>query len=693
LASDATTAPGGPALSGACAHCGLPVLSRRRSAADLLYCCLGCRLAAAVAAGPDGQRRFLEARLLLCAFLAMGVMEFSLVLYGEDAYDAALDPTAPALRRLGQIAVSLFAIPVLLLLGVPIVRGAWKDLRQGLVRMDGLIALGTFAAYGVSLHATITGSGPVYYETATMVLVLVMLGRRLEAHARAQGRDAAASLARCLPAKAHEVGADGALHDVDPAALDPGDLVHVFPGEAVPADVVVSEGGGEIRNAHLSGESAPAFVTVGDRVDAGAVNGATTLVARVERRWKDGALGHVLALLDAPLPPTRVMRAVDRLAGGLVLIAIVLALCGGVRSWLLHGPGEGVRTALSVLLVSCPCALGLATPLAYRAIRAALARRGVLVNDPRAFEVMRTVSAVLADKTGTLTDADAPLLPSASTRGDAFARLRSIMRRSGHALARGTAAAVALAEPVRVVAGSGVEADVGGTLCRAGRPDWIDRGGAAWPDDLLRERAEFEGSGATIVAYAEGRDVRALGAVEQRLRPGAEEAVSALKKRGLDVEIVSGDRGAAVGAVAERLGIAGAGALRPADKVARITQLQALGTRVLMAGDGINDAPALRLADVSVAMGSGTAVARSQAQVEVLSDDLRALPLLFEASAALRRVVIGNLVWTFLYNGVALACAAAGILHPIIAALAMVASSVAVSVRSHRLLRFGEGAP
>lgn len=681
-------------IPAACAHCGLPVFRTRRTADDSadVFCCLGCRLAAAVAAGPDGPRRFLEARLLLSAFLAMGVMEFTLVLYGESAYEPAADAATALLRRMGQIAVSLFAIPVLGLLGVPIVRGAWRDLRNGLVRMDGLIALGTFAAYGLSLYHTIIGAGQVYYETATMVLVLVMLGRRLEAHARSQGRDAARALADSLPKAAHRIEGGGALSDVDPARLVEGDLVQVLPGETVPAEIRILEGSTEVVAAHVSGESHPTLVGPGDRVTAGAINGLGVLTACVERPWKDGPLAQVLALLDAPLPPTRVMRSVDRWASWLAALSVLLAIGGGIRSGVLKGPGEGIRTALSVLLVSCPCALGLATPLAYRAIRTALARRGVLVNDPRALEVTPSIDAVILDKTGTLTVSDAPLRKTASSEAAAFGRMAELVSHSGHALGHKLFRRRALSHSLRVVPGCGVEAIIDGKICRAGRPQWLEASGASWAPALSAERVDLEASGATIVAYSEDDGIHALGTLEQELRPGAADAITRLKRHGVAIEILSGDRAAAVADVAERLGIAGQGEVRPDGKVDRITELHEGGRRVLMAGDGINDAPALRAADVSVAMGSGTAVARSQAQVEILGDDLRSLPLLFEAAAELRRVVFGNLFWTLAYNGVALAFAAAGALHPVVAAAAMVGSSIAVSVRSYRLLGFVKSA-
>jgi heavy metal translocating P-type ATPase len=677
----------------ACVHCGLPVVGRAGRSRGPLFCCLGCRVAAAAAPGDGGPQAFLEARLLLSAFLAMGVMTFTFVLYGESAYGTDGDVASMVMRRTGQVGVAAFALPVLALLGLPIAKGAWSDLRQGAVRMDGLIVLGTFAAYGVSLAHTVRGHGQVYYETATMVLVLVVFGRRLEAHARSQGRNAAAALAETLPRAAHRVDAGGTVTDVDPSLLAPGDVIDVRPGEQVPADAIVLRGESDVATAHLTGESAPASVGPGGAIAAGATNGLGALAARVVRPWRDGGLGRVLGLLDAPLAMTRVMRAIDRLAGWLAAASILLALVAGAAAAASGAGGDGIRTALSVLLVACPCALGLATPLAYRAIRAALARQGVLVNDPRAFEVAPTIDVVLLDKTGTVTDPARPLVRSGSSGPDAFANLEELVRQSGHPLGRGVTRVAASAGSVRVRPGLGVETRADGAVRRAGRPEWMDAEGARWSPALASERAALDARGLTMVAYSDDGDVTALASVEQQLRRGAAEAVALLEGRGLAVAMVSGDRPGAVARIAEELRIPAVAAMSPEAKVDHVRRGATGARRVLMVGDGINDAPALRAADVSVAMGSGAAVARSQAQVEVIGDDLRALPLFLDAADVLRRVVRGNLVWTLAYNGVALAFAATGRLHPIIAAAAMIGSSLVVSVRSYRLLGFGAAAP
>jgi heavy metal translocating P-type ATPase len=684
-----TSPDGGPDVPLRCAHCALP-LSGEPPAAHTegtpLYCCVGCRLASAVAAGGGaGGVGLVEARLLFSAFLAMGVMTFSLVLYGEDLLASGDEAGLSAIRNIGRMMLAAFSLPVLALLGIPLAQGAWADLRVGAIRMDGLIVLAAVAAYGLSLHHTFAGDGEVYYDTATMLLVLVTFGRRLEAHARTKGRDAADGLAALLPDTAHRVGDDGD-EDVAPGDLAGGDRVRVLPGEHVPADVVVLAGASEAAAAHLTGEETPQPVGPGDAVPAGAVNGSGALLARVERPALEGSLGRIRELLDAPLDTTRVIRVTDRLAGWLATLAIALALIGGLRSGMAEDLGAGLRTAMSVLVVACPCALGLATPLAYRAMRAALARRGVLVRDAAALEVAPTVDRVLLDKTGTLTDMEHSEVAEQAGPERALERMRALVGHSGHPLSRALRRDDLVPDDVRVVPGAGVEGTIDAVPARAGSPGWMDREGLVWDDAVASRREELGARGGTLVAYAEGGRVVALAALSQPLRPGAAEAVASLASDGRAVEILSGDRPEAAEATARELGVPARGGLRPEDKLDRVEELAAGGHRVLFAGDGVNDAPALRAAHVGVAMACGTAVARAQSGVEVLGGDLGLIPRLLDASRTLRATVRRNLFWSVAYNGVALAFATMGRLHPLLAAVAMIVSSLTVSARSYRLL-------
>jgi heavy metal translocating P-type ATPase len=688
-------------LAAPCAHCGLTVAARAKDLSEPVYCCTGCRLAAAARKGDDGPRDALEGRLVFATFLAMGVMAGNLVLYGEDVYARGDEPGLAAVRRLAQIGTAVFAVPVFLLLGVPLFRGALSDLRRGAVRMDGLVVLATVAAYVVSVAHTFAGEGAVYYETAVGVLVAVTLGRRLEAHARTEGRAAAAALAELLPEKAFRIDVDGE-RTVAPDELAAGDRVRVPPGAAFPAESRIVAGAGSYSAAHVTGEATPVDAGIGSLVPAGAVAGPRGFEAIVVAPWREGVLGRIRALLDAPTPLTRVVRKTDALAGRLALLSVGLAVFGGVRSGLVGGAGDGLRTALSVLLCACPCALGLATPLAYRAIRAALARRGVLARDPAALENAADASIALVDKTGTLT---APT-PSATYARDVrnVDRLAALAAASGHPLgaaliaARGgadeagaveeRAASPASVADVELVPGRGARGVVDGVPIVCGAPAWLDAEGVSFPPELARALDLESARGSTLVAAAEEGRATALVAFSHVLRPHAVATTEALRARGVEIEIVSGDRDEAVADVAGKLGVRFVARAAPADKAARVATLREEGVRVMAVGDGVNDAPFLKAADVGVAVQSGTAAARVEAQIELSGDDLRGLPILIDAARALRRNVRGNVFWTLAYNGVALFFATAGKLHPLLAAAAMTASSVVVAIRAHRLLGF-----
>lgn len=671
----------------ACAFCGLPAKAPRGDGPA--WCCLGCRLA--FEAGGGGPVRFLEARLVLSAILSVGLMEFSMALYGGAVYGAEQDEGLRLVEAAGRLILPLLAVPVLALLGVPMLRGALRDLRAGVVRLDGLVALGTFGAFGLSFWNTLQGGGEVYYETAAMVLVLVALGRRLEARTRQQARGAAEAVAALLPEHARRRRGDGSLEDVPPRELRQADVVVIAPGARVPADVRILEGTSDVTAEHLTGEQAARAVRAGDPVDAGTINGAGQLVAEVTAIAAEGSLARVVRLLEAPLPPTRLLRLTDRLSSWLAFIAIALALFAAVTGFRSGGRDEALRAALAVLLVACPCALGLAIPLAFHALRTRLVRAGVLVEEAVALEVVPDIDTVVFDKTGTLSD---PAHMRVAVSGGVFAasrRLGALVRASGHALGRAFTEDLACTA-VESFSGRGVQGEVEGLRVLAGHRAWVlsllpSTPRTAAEEAVLSAAAAAEADGASVIISAEEGRIAAFAAIVQELRASARGAVETLKQRGVRVLILSGDRAANVNELGRMLGVEAEGDLRPETKLARVEALRRAGARVLVVGDGVNDAPMLRHADVGVAMECGSATAQSQAQVSVLHGDLHGVALLFTAARQLRRTVRGNLFWTLFYNGLAMALAVMGLLHPLFAAAAMVLSSLAVSWRSMRLLR------
>ncbi len=642
--------------------------------------------------GADKSRRFLEMRLLLSAFFAMGVMTFAFIQHGGAFYDLD-DSAADVVRGMIQVALAVFSLPVLLLLGIPILRGAWLDLTQGLVRMDGLIVLATSGAWLLSVRNSLSGEGDVYYDTAAMVLVLVVFGRRLEVVAREKGASASRQLETLLPPQAHRQDETGAWTDLSPLDLKRGDRVRVEPGESVPADLRILEGDSEIMAAHLTGESKPLPTGPGRVVPAGAVNGFGTLVARVEETAAEGSLARIRHLLEAPLEATRSMRLADRIAGWLFALTLCLAGLAWWWGWTHGGSPEALERTLSVLLVACPCALGLAIPLAYRAARAALVEKGILVRDIPALERAASIRHVVLDKTGTLTMPRGRLRSEAGASSEDFLKLASLVHHSRHPLAATVESPGFRPNKLRVHTGAGVEGEFDGRFGRAGSPHWLDAQQARWPKDLAESRHRHQAAGDTLIAYAEDGEVRALGVLRQELRPSAEEAIAALRAQGHDITVLSGDTPQTVRAITERLGIHGLGGLSPEEKLARIRKLEGDGLPTLVVGDGVNDAPALKEASVGVAMGSGTEAARAHGDIEILDDDLRRIPLFLATARRLRRVVRGNLAWTLAYNTVAFGLAVSGRLNPIAAAGLMIASSLVVSLRSLRFLDDTSGTP
>lgn len=633
-----------------------------------------------------GDLGFLDARLCVSAFLAMGVMTFSTVLYGETLYGGEDDAGARLVRGFGRMLLILFSVPVFLMLGAPLLRGAWVDLRSGLLRMDGLITVATLAAFGLSLRNTFLDSGEVYFETATMVLVLVTFGRRLEAHVRREGQGAALVLAELLPEQAHRREGER-FEVVDPATLAVGDVVRVPPGESVPADLVVLEGSSTVQSAHLTGESIDRFVEIGDDVPCAAVNGTGLLVGRVSATHETGTLGKLCELLESPLSDSERLRLSDRLASRLGLATVTVALVTLLRSTFLHGLGEGIDRALAVLLVACPCALGLATPLAYRAMRTALAKAGVLVHDAVALEVGASIDTVILDKTGTLTEVGRELRPVDGSRADTEACLAALVGPSGHALAAAFDGGTAAARHLRTVPGRGVVGKLNGRSMSAGSPRWMDERGKTW-SPALASHLEVAGS-SSMVALADGDEVVGVARIDQVLAPGAEKAIAGLEALGLECRVVSGDRTAAADEIGEALGIDAVGGATPGDKLSAVESLIVEGKTVMAAGDGVNDAPLIRAAHLGVAVGAASRTTRSVAGVELLGRDVSRLVRVVTGCRALRRVVRGNLAWTIAYNTVAVALAATGLLHPLAAVASMIVSSLIVATRSARLLDFG----
>ncbi len=641
-------------------------------------------------------------RLVVAAVLAVPVFAISMV---------------PGLEfpNWGWWAAAL-ALPVVTWAAWPFHRAAAIAARHGSSTMDTLVSLGVIAAYTFSLGQLLAnpamtadpgmGEGALYFEVAAVVATFLLLGRFLEARAKARAGSALKVLLD-LGAKDASLFRDGVEYRIPADELVPGDLFLARPGEKIAADGIVREGSSAVDASLLTGESVPVEVGPGDRVTGATVNTSGRLVVEATRVGSETTLAAMARLVsEAQASKAPIARLADRISGVFVPVVLGIAVLT-FAVWLLAGGGLGaaMTAAVSVLVIACPCALGLATPVGLLAGSGRGAQLGILIRGPQVLEDTRTVDTVVLDKTGTVTtgrlavDAVDPLPHWDSTTVLRLAG--AVESASEHPLARAMAAAgravtgpagrLPAVDGFRSAPGGGVVGRVEGMTVVVGRTSWLRDNGIDAPEalrDVFRAREE---SGATAVWVAV--DGKAVGVVSLRdtVKPGSATAVERLKALGLRPVLLTGDNPAVAARVAAEVGIPPSdvfAGVSPEGKVDAVRRLQAAGATVAMAGDGVNDAAALAQADLGIAMGSGTDVAREAADLTVMADDLGQVALAIELSRATLRIIKTNLFWAFAYNTVGIPVAALGLLNPMIGGAAMAASSVLVVVNSLRLTRF-----
>ncbi|WP_317202853.1 heavy metal translocating P-type ATPase [Janthinobacterium sp.] len=589
----------------------------------------------------------------------------------------------------------LLATPVQFWLGARFYRAGWKALLARSGNMDLLVALGTSAAYGLSLYQWL-GAGMsghhLYFEAAAVVITLVLLGKWLEARAKRQTTSAIRALQVLRPESAR-LRRDGRDIDVPVGQVKVGDLVVIRPGERVAVDGVVVEGASQVNEALITGESLPLDKHVGDHVTGGAINADGLLLVRTVAVGAETTLSRIIRLVeDAQAAKAPIQHLVDRVSAVFVPVVLVIALLT-LLGWLLAGASAdtAIINAVAVLVIACPCALGLATPTAIMAGTGVAARYGILIKDAEALEVAHGVSCVVFDKTGTLTEGR-PELAQMAAAGIGEERLlqlaAAIQRGSEHSLARAVldaAAARALApltaSALAALPGRGLGATVDGQQLLLGSSRLMQERGVDLAP-LLARATELEGSGNTIswLASAAPRpQLLGLFAFSDRIKAGAPAAVARLHALGLKTLMLTGDNQGSADAVGKALDVGGVGAkMLPADKTARINALKEAGEKVAMVGDGINDAPALAAADVGIAMSTGTDVAMHAAGITLMRGDPALVADAIDISRRTYNKIRQNLFWAFIYNLVGIPLAAFGLLNPMVAGAAMAFSSVSV---------------
>ncbi|MDE3011825.1 MAG: copper-translocating P-type ATPase [Pseudomonadota bacterium] len=607
------------------------------------------------------------------------------------------------------------ATPVQLLLGARFYRGAWHALRQGSSNMDVLVALGTSAAFTLSCYRLLqhTAMPHLYFEASATVITLVLLGKQLEARARRSTADALRGLQALRPEHARVVRAGDEI-EIPVDAVMPGDQVRVLPGERIAVDGEILSGSSGIDESLITGESLPVQRGPGERVIGGALNGDGALLVRALETGGEGTLARIIRLVEtAQAEKAPVQALVDRVAAWFVPVVVLIAVLTLAAWWAVRGDaGVALINAVSVLVIACPCALGLATPTALLVGTGMAARRGILIRDIAALEAAVTVDTVVFDKTGTLTRGHPELLalaPAAGEDGDQVLALAAALQsHSQHPLARAVlraarsqGVAVPACQDARALPGVGVAGSVAGRSLELGSARLLaDAGlrgsaGAQASGALASQASGHEQAGRTVAWLIErsgddaagGTRILALLAFGDALRAEAAAAIRDLHALQLHTLVLSGDSAGSVRNAAQASGAEDwAAALLPADKVARVQALRAAGRRVAMVGDGINDAPALAAADVGIALGSGTDIAMDAAGITLMRGDLA---LVGEAIVLARRIharIRLNLALAFVYNLAGIPLAAAGLLSPVVAGAAMALSSVSV-VSSALLLR------
>jgi copper-transporting P-type ATPase V len=634
----------------------------------------------------DAERRLWLRRVLLAWPLGLVAMVLSFG-FGDAGW-----------ARWAALAV---AAPVQFVAGWPILESGLARARRLSANMDTLIAIGTLTAFGYSVYELIAG-GDLYFETAALLIAFILLGRYFEARARSRASSAIRKLLE-LGAKDARLLVDGEERLVPVEEMRAGDLVRVRPGEKVPVDGTVVSGSAAIDESMLSGESVPVEKAEGDSVAGATVNTNGSLVVEATAVGKDTVLAQIIRLVEqAQASKAPVERLVDRVSAVFVPVVIALATLAFAGWWLLAGdPTQGLLSAVAVLIIACPCALGLATPTALMVGAGRGAQMGVLIKGAEVLQRSKRIDTVVFDKTGTLTKGRMELVevvPAAGEREDeVLRRAAAVEALSEHPVAEAIAAGARErgaelpgAAQFASTAGHGVHAVVEGAAVTVGRRKLMGDRGIEISDALDRVASELEAAGRTAVLAGWDGEARGVLAVADTLKENATRVVDDLHELGVEVAMITGDNASTAHAIAREVGIDRVLAeVLPEEKVSEVARLQREGKVVAMVGDGINDAPALVQADLGIAIGTGTDVAIESSDLTLVSGDLEGVVTSIRLARRTLRTIFQNLGWAFGYNIAAIPLAAVGLLHPIIAAAAMATSSVSVVSNSLRLRRFG----
>lgn len=707
-----------------CAYCRLPVPGAVASdspadSSQFLFCCYGCRLASEITqgSGEEAAVRWMLVRVGTAIFLTLNLMVFTMALWTPDVYGPTMADSKMerAYEDLFRHLSLLSAAPVMLMLGPPLARSAWAGVKAGRPGSDLLVVVGVWAAFLVSMYSVFAGEGPIYFEVACVVLIFVTLGRWLEASGKLHTQQAMDDLSKLMPEEALVLrGGIAELVPVDSIGI--GDLLQLRPGDRVACDAVIDRGEASADEQIVTGESQPVTKARGDKLLGGTLVIEGTVTARVTAPVSGSTIARLIDhVRNAREIKGKYARMADRVAAWLLPIAMILAVTAGVVHAAHRDAAHGFLVAMSVLLIACPCAVGLATPLAVWSAMGVAAKKGVLFADGEALERLVEADTVLFDKTGTLTTGRPALIETvwsdSQARPNGTTRLREILSRSSHPIARalserlsespsGESASESPSLPAEMIRdvvtrpGRGLIAR--STPERHSLPLAILGSQALFDeesitcDEIVRAAADrLRAEGRSVMFFHESGDppLQAVFAFDEDLRPDSREAIQRLRSfvPPLRLAVLTGDHRQSAERLAAALGIEVHAELAPENKQEFVRALQRKGHVVAFVGEGYNDAPAMATADVGIALGAGADLTRDNASVCVLGDDIASVPYVLALSAATVGRIRRNLFWAFFYNVIGLFFAAAGLLSPTLAAAIMFVSSVAVVAGSSRV--------
>lgn len=679
--------------TGSCYQCGLPIPKRPVVRNNLTYCCYGCVLANEITGekGEEGEATWILAKLGISAFFSMNVMVLS--------YAGYFYPFESGVSSVINYLMFLLTTPVIILLGIPILMNSVRGISELALNMDTLIVIGTLSAYGLSVISTLKAEGGIYFDTASMILLLVTVGRFLEARAKARASNSVKRLIELSPKEATVIRG-GVEKKVPLESLKEGDTVKVIPGEVFAVDGEVIYGEGSVDESMLTGESRPVFKEKGSRVFSGTSNIDGVLILRATHLGEERTLLRLFRLLEE----ARKRRApIERLADRVSSIFIPIVILTSVLTFTFWSLKSGIDTAimnsLSVLLISCPCALGIAAPMAIWVALGRAANGGVLIRSGETLERLSRIKRVLFDKTGTVTKgvrlSSVFIHPDCNLSESYFmetvASLESLSEHPlGKAISRFASTSgfsLLTVSEFRAHPGMGVQGTVNGKTVYTGSMRFMERMGLKPGQAIVDEKERLESQGKIPVFCGWDREVKGVLGFSEEPREDVAQVISILRGLNIEVLVITGDSRYAGWAISKEFGIEVKSELLPEDKVREVESFKGKSGLTAMVGDGINDAPALKAADVGIALGCGADITRESADVSLIGDDLKKIPWILLLGRKTRKMIKENLFWAFLYNTIGMGLAASGTLQPVIAAAAMIVSSTLVLGNSLRLER------